>query len=170
MTVQIYNTILKKAGKHIFDCDDDSAVYLLAKELLLAKKTEKILFGDLFDWTERFVFSLQLSGPVDDLRLLYLEMCKIISRYLTSWLKLNRTELEDKTLRALQAAQEQSATPVPFSAVFRDVVEAVKGATGGGRERAAALTENTKIKFGFYWDDSALFVGCRDDSLKRRPL
>lgn len=133
MTVQIYNTILKKAGKHVFDCDDDSAVYLLAKELLLAKKTEKILFGDLFDWTERFVVYRQLSGPIDDLRLLYLEMSKILSRYLTAWLKLHRVELEDKTLKALRAAQEPGAddAAAPFSDVFRGVAEAFEGAAGG---------------------------------------
>jgi len=169
MTVQIYNTILKKAGKQVFDCDDDSAVYLLAKELLLAKKTEKILFGDLFDWTERFVFYRQLSGPADDLRQLYPELCKILSRHLSAWLKLHRIELGDETLKALRAAQEQSAAPAPFSAVFRDVVEAVESAPGGVRGKAGTLMENMKEKFGFS-DDSVLFGGCRDDIRERRPL
>jgi hypothetical protein len=81
MTVQIYNTLLKKAGKYIFDCDDDSAVYLLAKELLLNKKKDRRLFGDLFDCVETLVRDGRLSGPDDDLQLLYLEMTKILSRH-----------------------------------------------------------------------------------------
>ncbi|SHI22209.1 hypothetical protein SAMN02745823_03567 [Sporobacter termitidis DSM 10068] len=156
MTVQIYNTMLKKAGKYIFEFDDDSAVYLLAKELLLRKEREKTSFGALFDCVEEVVSDERLASLDDDLRLLYLELVKILSRFLTAWLRQNGLDADDTTIKALRTASEQPGLGAGhFSTFVGRIAESCRQA--GSIDGFLALL---KEKFGFS-DDSSLLRNCR---------
>ncbi len=89
MTVQIYNTLLKKAGKYSFDNNEDSVVYMIARELLVRKKNGESVFGDLYDFTEFLVAAPEDNREYlyEDLEELYLELVKIVSRNLLAYAK-----------------------------------------------------------------------------------
>jgi hypothetical protein len=109
MTVQIYNTLLKKAGKYIFDNNEDSVVYVIAKELLLRKKTGEVAFGDLYDFTEFVVATPEYNKEYlyEDLGRLYLELVKIVSRNLLAYARNSGLELEPGELAVLKTLAEK---------------------------------------------------------------
>ena len=82
MTLHIYNTLMKKAGKISFNIEEDSAVYILATELLGIQQKSDCLFGSLFDCTEEILrrFRAETPGKIDELEELFAEMCKLLAR------------------------------------------------------------------------------------------
>jgi hypothetical protein len=153
MSVQIYNTMLKKAGKYIFDCDDDSPVYLLAKELLLKKGKSAMAFGELYDCAEYFVTVREFTAPDDDLRLLYMELVKILSRCLSDYLKQNGIALDGDLLKTLKAAAEQPSVAgvVSFSGFFGRL-----NAAGNNTGALNGFKDVLREKFGFSPDSPLL--------------
>lgn len=112
MTVQIFNTMLKKAGKYIFDSEDDSAVYLLAKELLSLHDRQSPLFGTLFDCCRSLIGELRESDADEDLLQLYGELLKILARFLLSYMKDTVSEHHTVVVGALRSlAQGQNNQP-----------------------------------------------------------
>ncbi|NLT15102.1 MAG: hypothetical protein GXY05_12245 [Clostridiales bacterium] len=155
MTVQIYNTLLKKAGKYVFDNNEDSVVYVIAKELLARKKTGEAAFGDLYDLVEFIVATPEYNKEYlyEDLGELYLELVKIVSRNLLAYARDSGPELNSGELTILKTLAEKLVkSPIMnYSDYFCGVLR-----TGG-----AALHEGfagiLRDKLGFS-DESPLIV------------
>lgn len=109
MTVQIYNTLLKKAGKYIFDNNEDSIIYIIAKELLSRKESGEVLFGDLYDFTEQLVTAPDNGRQFlyEDLQGLYFELVKILARNVLAYLKNAGVELQPEDQATVKSLAEQ---------------------------------------------------------------
>ena len=87
MTLHVYNTMMKKAGKLTFNIEEDSAVFVLATEFLSGKQTEERLFGRLFDCVELLLRRLQSEScrKIDELEELFAELCRLVARNLITY-------------------------------------------------------------------------------------
>jgi hypothetical protein len=163
MTIQIYNTLLKKAGKCIFDNNEDSIVYIIAKELLINKKSGVSVFGDLYDFVESFVIPSEDNQEYlyEDLGELYLELVKIISRNLLSYAKNTGLDIKTEDQAILKALAENLVKShiLNYSEYFGGVLRA------GGDAQASGFAQILKDKFGFS-EDSAL-IGYLHNDRKR---
>ncbi|NLA85987.1 MAG: hypothetical protein GX847_01640, partial [Clostridiales bacterium] len=109
MTVQIYNTLLKKAGKYSFDNNEDAVVYVIARELLMRKKNGEAAFGDLYDFTEFLVAAPEDNREYlyEELEELYLELVKIISRNLLAYAKNTGLKIKPRDMSVLKTLAEK---------------------------------------------------------------
>lgn len=158
MTIQIYNTLLKKAGKCIFDNNEDSVVYIIAKDLLIRKKSGEAIFGDLYDFVEHLVAPLDNTGEFlyEDLGDLYLELVKIIARNLLDYIKNSAMELKQGDISALKMLAEKTMKiPVTnYSVLFARLFQGWEDGLING------FVQSLKKKLGFS-DDSALVIKLR---------
>lgn len=156
MTIQIYNTLLKKAGKYIFDNNEDSMVYIIAKELLVHKQNGTAAFGDLYDFIETLVASPENEQEYlyEDLGELYLELVKILTRNLLAYTKNVGLELkpEDQAILKTLAENPVKANVINYSEYYVRLFSEKEDAHIDG------FITLLKKKFGFS-DDSAL-VAC----------
>ncbi len=155
MSIQIYNTLLKKAGKYIFDNNEDSIVYIIAKEILVRKTSGAAAFGDLYDLVEYLVAASDNTQEYlyEDLGALYLELVKILSRNLLGYVKNVGFDLKPKDQAVLKALAENlvKSRVMNYSKYIGHLFEEDKSAHVNG------FIELLKGKFGFS-DDSALIV------------
>ena len=91
MTTQIYNTLLKKSGKFSFNDDEDSAVYIVAMELLRCKKSGEMMFGSLYDCVEKLISEDRIiDSSLNELQELFYGLADIIYRNILFYDKENK--------------------------------------------------------------------------------
>lgn len=155
MSIQIYNTLLKKAGKYIFDNNEDSVVYIIAKELLVNKKNGDAAFGDLYDFTEFLVATPEHHKEYlyEDLGELYLELVKIVSRNLLGYAKNSGFTIKPEDQSILKTLAEKLVKPriINYSEYFGGLFNA------GGEAHISGFICILKEKLGFS-DDSQLIA------------
>jgi hypothetical protein len=155
MSVQIYNTLLKKAGKYIFDNNEDSVVYVIAKELLTCKRTNTAAFGDLYDFTEYVVATPEYNKEYlyEDLAELYLELVKIVARNLLGYAKNSGLRIKPADLSVLKTLAEKlvKSSVVNYSDFISGLFD------GDGKAHAGGFARILKDKLGFS-DESPLII------------
>jgi hypothetical protein len=147
MTVQIFNTLLKKAGKYIFDNNEDAVVYIIAKEILANKSGGVTAFGDLYDFAEYLVASPEYSREnlYEDLDELYLELVKIVSRNLLAYAKASKLKMKQEDQSILKTLAEKLVKPrvLNYSDYFSGLF------SGAGEARVRGFIKILKEKLGF---------------------
>ena len=155
MTIQIYNTLLKKAGKYIFDNNEDSVVYIIAKELLVNKQNDTPAFGDLYDFTEFSVATPEHNKEYlyEDLEVLYLELVKIVSRNLLGYAKTSGLKIRAADMSILKTLAEKlvKSSVINYSEFFGGLF------ASDGAVRVRGFMDILKDKLGFS-DDSPLMI------------
>jgi hypothetical protein len=150
MTMQIYNTLLKKAGKYIFDNNEDSVVTVIAKELLLNKKSGTTAFGDLYDLTEYLAANPEYGGEYlyEDLEELYLELVKIVARNLLGYVKASGLTIKPEDLSILKTLAEKlvKSRVINYSDYFGQLFD------GTGETHRGGFALVLKEKLGFSKD------------------
>lgn len=161
MTVQIYNTLLKKAGKYIFDNNEDSVVYIIAKEILAHKKIGASAFGDLYDFVEYLVVPSEDSREYlyEDLGELYLELVKIISRNLLASAKASGLSLKHADQAQLKTLAEKLVKPPVLN--YTDYFGGLF--TGATTAQIQAFMDILVKKLGF-WEQSPFVLRLREQA------
>ena len=98
MTIQIYNTLLKKSGKLAYEEEEESAIYIIAKSFLLSKTGEVVMFGALYNFLESLVMDQEenlIAVRREELSRLYFEVAKIVSRNLRSYVKEKNAQADE---------------------------------------------------------------------------
>lgn len=105
MTIQIYNTLLKKSGKLAYEEDEESAIYIIAKNFLQSKTEEVVLFGALYDFIESLVLDQEenlVAVQREELNRLYFEVSKIVSRNLRSYVKETQAPANEQEINFIE--------------------------------------------------------------------
>jgi hypothetical protein len=113
MTLHIYNTMMKKAGKLSFNIEEDSAVFVLATEILSGKQKDECLFGRLFDCAELLLrrFQSEACRKIGELEDLVAELRRLVARNLVAF------EEKRKITAAAINAVANDAGAIPAGAI-----------------------------------------------------
>lgn len=159
MTIQIYNTLLKKAGKLAYEEAEESAIYIIAKSFLLSKTEQVVMFGPLYNFVESLVMGQEenlVRVRREELSRLYFEVSKIVSRNLLAYVKESNAPANDEEITYIKSLTMESGKEMKIN--FSKLV--AKVASRWEEQTIHEFKGILKNRLGFKEDSYLLRVMC----------